>query len=1254
MLTIRLFGGLAMERDGQPMPAPTPKKAARLLTYLMVAHERAHPRSLLAGLFWGEKDESRARRYLSDALWRIRSLLEPRDSTVSGVALLLFEGDTVRLNPDAELDLDVRRFESLARELGDVDAQVRAAELYRGDLLVGYYDDWVLIERERLRRIYLGCLLRTIAAYKTAGAWEEAAATAARLVAADPYQEEAVRELMRLYYRLGRRDRALQQFVSLKALLAEEMGVEPEPETLALHNMMQAGQALTGRDAEPARQAVSALSALGGNTTRLPVVGREPEQARLAGWLAAPRPNPAMLALVGEAGVGKTRLAHDTAEEAYRSGMFVLWGGYHQFSAPLPYAGLVEALRVGLRLGGVPTLEPIWLSEVSRLMPELSEMHPGLPPPVSLPPDQERIRLWEALTRYLLAMAAVGPHLLVLEDLQWVDPATLDLLQYALPRLRSTGASLRLLATLRSEEMDDPPHLTPALLNLEAEGILGYMRVDPLSPEAMQAFVQEALGLSAPAPLFSRHLWEETEGNAFFALETIRFWTEQGVLTRRSDGSWHTPSVNYSEELPTPASVRRVLEQRLARLSAAARSVIEVGAVLGRRVPAGILGMASGATAESVLGPAEELIRRQLWVEDAESDGYQFTHQKVLEAAYTGISGPRRRHLHRLAATALEAEQLADVASLAHHWLAAGDGTRALPHLQAAAKRAAAAFANDEALAFYNQALGVIGEEVEAAGMSDEALDRAYDLLAERGGLNSLIGQMERAGTDLDRLVRLARDAGKPDRMADAFVRRASHYIAQSRYGEALADLDEALAGARSEGLPTARIFTELAAIYLQRGDLPAAIEAAEQGLPACREADDRVSEIRLLNMLGAAYGLRGGAERATAVLGQALEKVRQVPNSLHLEARVLNNLSMFVSSPQASYDLFCRALEISEQAGMLESQATIHHNLAEICYRFGLYTDALKHLRRSEEFSRALKSELGLSMLLITRGQVHAMLGDPASARADLLEAVRSLEALGVRHTTMTALVSLGDFLLDQGEHAAGLAYIERSYKLWEELGKPEAAGNAALFAAQKARAYLGLRRSGAARQAVVVALTSLEEARAAGGSWADPFVEILAHCYSVLDGIGRRQEADAALEEGYRLMMKIADFCGPKLRTGYLENVHECRVLRAAWLAQRAAARTHAPPPDMPYMSPPIRPPIHEHQRGVQAHTPPPDMPYMSPRGATYTGRRRAELSVMLRDAAESGHALDAEELATTFGVSLRTIRRDLAALRSANYEF
>jgi DNA-binding SARP family transcriptional activator len=422
-LQIRLFGGFRITSDGTPLPPPTPQRAA-LLSYLLIFSDRMHARSLLAGLFWGDLPDSRARQNLNDAVYRLRRQLDP-PGTPEARSIIQSTSTHVGFNPTADVWIDVRQFLQLAQHTATIEQQLTATQLYTGDLLPGFYDDWVLLERERLAALHHQALANLLAHYQASGMVDTALDVAQRLVAADPLREDTTRELMKLYYRVGRRDRALALYGSLHARLAEELEVEPEQATTDLYKTIQAGW--LGVD-EPGGEGEddesNPLRDLGRRLREMPLVGRDPERRRLADWLSTPRSmRTPMLMLEGETGVGKSRLAKDAADEAYRRGIFVLWGHYHEMAAPLPYGGLVEALRSGLRLGAPPPLAPVWLTEVSRLLPELTALRADLPPPVSLPPEQERVRLWEGLVQYLLALASTGPQMIILEDVQWIDSA---------------------------------------------------------------------------------------------------------------------------------------------------------------------------------------------------------------------------------------------------------------------------------------------------------------------------------------------------------------------------------------------------------------------------------------------------------------------------------------------------------------------------------------------------------------------------------------------------------------------------------------------------------------------------------------------------------------------------------------------------------------------------------------------------------------------------------------------------------------
>ena len=622
-LEIRLLGSLQMRRAGRILGVLPPQRTA-LLCYLLLGGDRPQPRSQVAGLFWPDYPEERARRNLNDTLYHVNRHLA---AAAPAGEPLLFRGDAgyIVRTPAVPLWLDVEEFVRLVRTASP-DALQTAVDLYTGDLLPEIFGDWAGLQRERLAGLYRGALARLATHYEQLDALEQAVATARRLVGADPLNEEAVRLAMRLLHRTGRRDLAVQTYHTLCRQLIDELddpGAQPEPATVELFELIQARVA----PAPPAPPGASVAAAASSSEPAavldvrrrlqdLPLLGRDEERGRLMAWLEGPRETvrPLML-LVGEAGIGKSRLATEVADAAYRSGTVVLRGHYHELSAPLPYGGLVEALRSGLTLAPPPAAAPVWLAEVSRVLPELTLLTPGLPVPPTLPAGDDRLRLWEGLVQYLLALVARGPHLVIIEDIQWIDPATLDWLQYLLPRLPSSG--FRVLATARAEDLADRPELVSTIEMLESSAMLERMEVHQLSAEAIALIVRHGLELQNVPRDFGGRLWAATEGNPYFALETLQLWIERGILQRRPDGEWDTPGIsgaaNYAG-LPTPANVKRVLGQRLQRVSRAGRLMIEVGAVLGDSFAEALLAPTSGSTEEAIGAPVEELLQRRLWV----------------------------------------------------------------------------------------------------------------------------------------------------------------------------------------------------------------------------------------------------------------------------------------------------------------------------------------------------------------------------------------------------------------------------------------------------------------------------------------------------------------------------------------------------------------------------------------------------------------------------------------------------------------
>jgi len=242
VLEIRMLGSAAICLAGADPPLTMPPAAATLFGYLLVHHAEPQSRELLSSVFWGDLPSDTSRRRLNTTVWRVRRVLEPTPSQRDRYLVVTPKTIGVRVGSFARLD--VAEFESAVLPVlrrpqsqmtsADASRLREAVDLYRGDLLVGSYDNWVIRERERLAGLALSTLARLVVWHRDRAEYEEAIGYAERVLAHDPLREDVYRTLMRLYADAGQRARALQTFARCRDLLDEELGVAPLPETIAL------------------------------------------------------------------------------------------------------------------------------------------------------------------------------------------------------------------------------------------------------------------------------------------------------------------------------------------------------------------------------------------------------------------------------------------------------------------------------------------------------------------------------------------------------------------------------------------------------------------------------------------------------------------------------------------------------------------------------------------------------------------------------------------------------------------------------------------------------------------------------------------------------------------------------------------------------------------------------------------------------------------------------------------------------------
>lgn len=839
-LRMRLLGGFEVRvASGALLSLPT-KKAQALLAYLGTRPGEPHPRDKLAALLWSETSDSQARDSLRHALGALRKALGLAGAEPPALRL---DGKTLALDPDA-VEVDVVSFERQVAQ-GTSRALEDAAELYRGDLLLGFaldeplFEDWLVAERERLRETALEVLARLLAhQVKTAGT-ERAIRTAVRLLALDPLQEAVHRTLMQLYARQGRRGAALKQYQLCVDGLQRELGTEPEMETKALYQellrrpgeMPEPTAAHTDRRSRAAPAVERPAPDLPAAAT--PLVGREADLARLRERLQEAIGGHGHVAtVVGEAGIGKTRLVSTLAGDALSQRCQVLMGRCHESDSILPFAPWVDACR-GAGLGAdeevLAALHPARRAELARLLPEA-----GLP---SLPPASDSpLPLFEGVAELLERVAARQPLVLVLEDMHWADEMSLRLLAFVNRRVPAWPALL--VVTAREEELADGALPQRTVAELSRAPRATPVRLTPLS-RADIGLVVRALARAGSDGATLAHLeegiWAMSEGNPLVAVEAMLALAPD----RRSGGAHEEPS-----QLSLPERVRELIARRLDRLSVRSQAVVAVAAVIGRRFDFALLRSASGVDEGDAAEAIEEMVRNH--VLRTVGNQLEFTHDRVRDVAYGRLLPPRRRLLHAAVVEALETvgarvlgateTPLEDrpgeqIEQLVYHALRGELRDKAVDYLRQAAAKAAARSALQNARMAFEQALDLLGALPESRSTLEQAFEVRLALrpvLVQLGDLRRVLPLLREAESLAERL----NDDGRRGQVC-AFLTNIHSRLDEP--GAALVTGTRALEIAGRLGDLRLRILatTYLGQAHYYRGEYARVIELATENLAA-------------------------------------------------------------------------------------------------------------------------------------------------------------------------------------------------------------------------------------------------------------------------------------------------------------------------------------------------------------------------------------------------------------------------------------
>jgi predicted ATPase/class 3 adenylate cyclase len=958
------------------------------------------------------------------------------------------------------------------------------------------------------------------------------------------------------------------------------------------------------------RKAQAAEGILKGRTLA-PMVGRTAERAELAERLRALQEKGAggVVVIAGEAGIGKSRLALDLLERAQEAGIATLLGAGQSIEQQTHYRAWRDVFAAYFGLGEVTgpaergqhvrrAVEAAVPDHLQRL-PLLNDvLNLGLPETEltsSLSPELRQQSLFLLLTDLLRAKAGERPLVLVLEDTHWLDSLSWDLAVYAARSLAISGEPLLLVAVTRPPEENAPAaRHTAALQTMEEAETLSLAE---MSPEETVALVANRLGVirdDLPEPL-AELVRQRAGGNPFFAEELVFALRDQGLLRveEKDDHALCVLGEDFDRATAAlPDDVQGLVLSRIDRLEPEQQLTLKVASVIGRTFPYRTLRYALGrhvsiddATLRHHLETLEKLDLTPLETPEPEL-AYIFRHATTQEVAYGTLLFAQRRELHHTVAGWYE-ETFESEAALApyfpllvHHYHHAEDVGQERRYAGLAGHRAAAQYANDDAVRYLSRALELTPEK---------DLEERYDLFLSREKVLDLQGEREAQEQDVEALEALATTLDDDRRRVETALRRAYFAEITGKYPEAVVAARAAVSMARKaqivagqakglfrwgstlwlqgqyesaqEKLDRARSLASIAQLldvqadslrnmgivsfYL--GDYARSVTCVEQALSIYRKVGDRIGESKSLDTLGNIFAEQGNYGEARSILQRALCVCREVGDRRG-EGIALMNLG-FISMEQGNYTeakgCFGQSLIISQEIDDQQSLCWTFNNLGLLALLYQIdYAEAVKHFEQALHIARAIGDRQTEGSILSGLALVFHHLGDYEAVHKYSSQVVDIAREVGDRSTEGEALTHLGHAL-------AGLGQLleEATEAYWQGLTIRRGLGeeNMAMETlAGLARVCLAQGDVVQAREHVDEVLCYLETGSLDGTY--EPF-RVYLTCYRVLEADGDAR-AGEVLATAYDLLQeRAAKIEDEEMRRSFLENVDAHRELVAAW---------------------------------------------------------------------------------------------------------
>lgn len=727
-----------------------------------------------------------------------------------------------------------------------------------------------------------------------------------------------------------------------------------------------------------------------------PFVGRHHEYGLLIGLIARLTVGSGYTVLIeGEPGIGKSRLLREVAHYTQAQELISHSTKCYEIEHAIPYQPVIDLVtRVLTRIPdtALRKLPPVSLAELAALVPDIAERVTDLPKLSNDFPEARQARLSRAVDQLLEAVRGGRPAVLMVDDIQWADDASLQVLHY-LARHAAQRPVLVIYA-YRDEAIDSDEHFAQLIESLRRDSDARRVPLTRLGYADTKSIIATLADAKLGVDGLAERLHRETEGNPFFLMSILHSLSEgETQLTARESDA---PGL-------LPDALRAAVRVRLSHVPKAIRPLLDTAAVMGRRFDFDTLLEVTQESEAQLFDAVEALVKRRLLREEADGGIYDFSHDKLREVVYRDIGGARRRQLHQAVAETLERldedatyerdAQLAEHYERAHLW------AKALHYQIIVAEHSRKLFALRDAIHWLDRAIAL-------AESHPEALDAAQHLALyeQRGAARAQAGQTQGAVADMNRVIAALRAGGEREKTRDALIQLGMAYRRADQYQKATACLTEALAESRAmnDTRHAADTLYHLGTVTWSTGQNNQAIAFHQQAIELCeRHGFTDLIAVQAYHGRGEAYFANAEPAAAIACYTKSIELARGIGDK--------------------SYE--------SENLMMIGHACTGTKGLGD-------YPRAITHFEAALDIARAADLQWHFGPTLLGIDHARACLGRYGEAWSGMQKTLHWLQSLNLVRYQLIAYTSIGHLLLDLGLNEQAIDYLRRGQQLSNDTG--------------------------------------------------------------------------------------------------------------------------------------------------------------------------------------------------------------------------